>query len=86
MIKIYDEDAILVVDYVSRVSTPMENANSMKARITSPDSFLEPVCLLRHALAKPGKGFSNMRIDMIGRIKTMKALKLGKRHIATKPL
>ena len=86
MIKIYDEDAILVVDYVSRVSTPMENANAMKAGITSPDGFLESLCLLRHALPKPGKGFGHMRIDIIGRIKSMKALKLRKRHIATKPL
>ena len=86
MIKVYDEDAILVVDYVPRVGTPMENANSMKARITRPDGFLESLCLLRHALAKPGKGFSNMRIDMIGRIKAMKTLELGQRHIATKPL
>ena len=86
MIKVDDEDAALVVDYVSGVSTPMENANAMEAGITSPDGFLEPPCLLRHALPKPGKGFRNMRIDIIGRIKAVKALKLRQRHIATKPL
>jgi len=38
-------------------------------------------------LAKPSKGFRNTRIDMIRRIKTMKALKLGKRKVLiTKPL
>ena len=86
MIKIYDEHAILVVDDVSRVSASMENTNAMEAGVTSPDGFLEPPCLLRHALPKPGKGLRNVRIDIIGRIEAVKALKLRKRHIVTKPL
>jgi hypothetical protein len=87
VIKIYDKDAILVVYYVPRVSTLMEDANLAKAGITSLDGLVEPVCLLGCTLAKPDKGFSNTGIDMIRRIKTMKALKLGKRKVLiTKPL
>jgi len=56
MIKIYDEDAILVVDDVSRVSAPMENTNAMEGGVTSPDGFLEPPCLLRYLADLHGVG------------------------------
>ncbi|PYO51135.1 MAG: hypothetical protein DMD72_00380 [Gemmatimonadetes bacterium] len=64
----------------------MENANSMKTGITTPDGFLQSMRFRGHAFAKAGKSFGNPRVDMTGRIKTMKTLKVRKRHISAEPL